>query len=760
MFTINDDLSIYATRGDTVFFTVMAEENGASYYFEAGDVLRMKIYQKKNAKNVVMEKDFPVTARTDRFAILLTEEDTKIGDVISKATDYWYEIELNPFTNPQTIIGYDEDGAKVFRLFPEGKDSEVPEIKPDDIPVVDIELDMTSNRPVQNQAIARAIVNLEAAYQVTKKAVEEASEDTAESIKDMQSDIAAEKSKLRGEIATERARIDNIVALEEGSTTGDAELQDIRVGADGKTYKSAGTSVREQIKNVYQYRGSMKTLNLSAFNQCLQDGFYDFHRTYIETITDRPRELDVTGIILVHNVEGTDGSLTLQRIITTDDRTWTRTISVENPNKAFNRDAIDYSDFEQYRGDVTDLGYTSFFECREVGHYSFHRTMLEYITDAPDNLALTGYLDVKKLVHSSNEGYAIYIQTITDTRGNTWSRLLSLDGATAPNYQYKNTPFTKIVHGHTDTEVSGFYVSTSDLGAEVETTEAVYGLYDDLSTAYPSFVAKNVLGQNSLGNDICEYTFTSGKYNNVSGRRSKDDADTVNKPVVLILAGLHGDEKTAVLAAYKFFKDLCEYKVNLSRIRETVTFKVIPVGVPGAYNANKRTNENGVNINRNFTKNWVVYGVPGDNDYAGEVACDQKETQIIEQWLRNNTNASLFIDFHNSAYINEVSYISGDNSDNHMAMVKQEFMDAMYAMRTYWEGTLNFANDLIYAYTGYPIGLASAQNTAQALGVTALTLETSWQQNGDTQNGATSCKVGAEVLGNMLCKIADRLKAE
>ena len=49
------------------------------------------------------------------------------------------------------------------------------------------------------------------------------------------------------ELATERARIDNFVSLEQGSTTGDAELEDIRVGADGKTYSNAGTSLRTQL---------------------------------------------------------------------------------------------------------------------------------------------------------------------------------------------------------------------------------------------------------------------------------------------------------------------------------------------------------------------------------------------------------------------------------------------------------------------------------------------------------------------------------
>lgn len=126
MFTINDDLSIYATRGDTVFFEVAADEDitGATYSFEVGDVLRIRVMQKKLPNNVVLEKCFTVEEKTDKVYILLTGEETKIGDIISKPVDYWYEIELNPSTAPQTIVGYDEDGAKIFRLYPEGADQE------------------------------------------------------------------------------------------------------------------------------------------------------------------------------------------------------------------------------------------------------------------------------------------------------------------------------------------------------------------------------------------------------------------------------------------------------------------------------------------------------------------------------------------------------------------------------------------------------------------------------------------------------------
>lgn len=160
MFQVNDDLSIYVTRGDVAFFSVTADDEGKPYWFRGGDVLRLKVFAKKDAASVVMQKEFPVETAAESVDIYLTEADTKIGEVISKPTDYWYEVELNPHTNPQTIIGYDEDGAKVFRLYPEGEDIPEVETEPEDIPVVDAELDMTSARPVENRAVAAELASL------------------------------------------------------------------------------------------------------------------------------------------------------------------------------------------------------------------------------------------------------------------------------------------------------------------------------------------------------------------------------------------------------------------------------------------------------------------------------------------------------------------------------------------------------------------------------------------------------------------------
>lgn len=88
----------------------------------------------------------------------------------------------------------------------------------------------------------------------TTEKVETFEESFASTISDIKAKIQDETterknadSSLKDEIAAERSRIDSFTSLKEGSTTGDAELIDARVGYNGTTYDNVGTAIRTQI---------------------------------------------------------------------------------------------------------------------------------------------------------------------------------------------------------------------------------------------------------------------------------------------------------------------------------------------------------------------------------------------------------------------------------------------------------------------------------------------------------------------------------
>lgn len=72
-----------------------------------------------------------------------------------------------------------------------------------------------------------------------------------------------EKSVFNDELKTLDERMDTFTKLPEGSTTGDAELQDIRVGANGITYNTAGDAVRGQYR---QINGDIVDLTIDNLN--------------------------------------------------------------------------------------------------------------------------------------------------------------------------------------------------------------------------------------------------------------------------------------------------------------------------------------------------------------------------------------------------------------------------------------------------------------------------------------------------------------
>jgi hypothetical protein len=119
MFVINEDLSIFCTRGDAVSFSVGANLGDTPYTFRTGDIVRFTVCAKKDYSSVMLQKDVTVEEETDSVQFHLDNSDTRFGNVISKPTEFWYTIELNPDTYCQTIIGHTEDGARVFMQYPE-----------------------------------------------------------------------------------------------------------------------------------------------------------------------------------------------------------------------------------------------------------------------------------------------------------------------------------------------------------------------------------------------------------------------------------------------------------------------------------------------------------------------------------------------------------------------------------------------------------------------------------------------------------------
>lgn len=75
--------------------------------------------------------------------------------------------------------------------------------------------------------------------------------------------------KLESDLGVERSRINALTTLADGSTTGDAELTDIRVGYDGTIYECAGEAVRGQAR---QLKGAMEEDLVYVQNPNLYDG--------------------------------------------------------------------------------------------------------------------------------------------------------------------------------------------------------------------------------------------------------------------------------------------------------------------------------------------------------------------------------------------------------------------------------------------------------------------------------------------------------
>ena len=107
---------------------------------------------------------------------------------------------------------------------------------------VDSELTKKANKSDTDAALSSKADKSELSTKADKSALEATNASVSVNTSNIQ-ELSTESTVLS-------ARMDEFTKLEEGSTTGDAELADGRVGADGKTYDNIGGAIRGQVTDL------------------------------------------------------------------------------------------------------------------------------------------------------------------------------------------------------------------------------------------------------------------------------------------------------------------------------------------------------------------------------------------------------------------------------------------------------------------------------------------------------------------------------
>lgn len=119
---------------------------------------------------------------------------------------------------------------------------------------------------------------------------------------DLAKAISTETASRKAEIDVERKRIDKFVSLKAGSTTGDAELMDARIGANGVLYDTLGDAVRSQFETITNSSSRFYRFDIGGIANTL--GTVSANRTRIRTVLPYLEpEFTITNFALPENVQ-------------------------------------------------------------------------------------------------------------------------------------------------------------------------------------------------------------------------------------------------------------------------------------------------------------------------------------------------------------------------------------------------------------------------------------------------------------------------
>lgn len=122
MITIDNDKNIGITRGDIGSFTLKVKQSDNTYYqFKTSDKVYFTVKKSYSDSDYIIRKIITFPSVTDTCEISLVASDTNFGRLIGGSRKYVYDISINEV---ETVVGYDQDGAKYFIIYPEASNDE------------------------------------------------------------------------------------------------------------------------------------------------------------------------------------------------------------------------------------------------------------------------------------------------------------------------------------------------------------------------------------------------------------------------------------------------------------------------------------------------------------------------------------------------------------------------------------------------------------------------------------------------------------
>ena len=628
---------------------------------------------------------------------------------------------------------------------------------------------------------------------------------------------AADAKATGDAINRERERINNLARLENGSTTGDAELMDIRSGANGKNYSSAGEAVREQFEQVTEAHETAKNAAMGAPVVVFENGGIETNGEAVDK-SNRIRSNFVKVVKgsavsikgsqaykfgVAEYGDNTESTFIYYRALSLDKYVapydcYIRIVMAPNssdPNATCSLGAENTLDLSLYAFSVDRAaplyeelsGWSSGYiknneydpgDC--VGLYAQSTTSWRYQIvecNVGDEFILYGsggaaprlwaFVDTgNRLVSIAEEGAkAIDLHIVAPVDGK-----LIVNCARDKHHKLsvksvcseKMHESIKIVPCSMPTTACCVESVKANEGEHLLLDE-LYLHYDALAEQHSEYITKTILGKDASGSyNVYRYDFCP-PVPVMDGVVPADfhSYEKTDYPVVIMDACIHGSEKPCARALFNFMEKVANDTDGIfAWMRNNIHFVIVPVSNPWGYVNNARSNANGVDLNRNFSIYWEYGEDNTDNDrYRGKSALSETETQYLDAILNEyKDKCAFYYNWHTHGLF------TGYSAMTCFSIPRAKFVDdmqkiAMGVIKSVTES--GWENHDLPRNSGY-IGMmqingayGSACNTGAFYGIPSASPEVAYRYYDGNDDADYSENVNCFNVEYILCAVAD-----